>query len=177
MIGQAGDQANHTYDLADFWKAAVYGTLPAVSFLKFSTPNTGHPADSSALAEQRYLGGYHQRAASATQWKNMAIMITYDDSDGFYDHVMPPIVSPSNDPANDSLVGPSLLCGTPGPSAYLATEGMERDCLSWWFRRSQKPNYVDLTPTYTTSILRFIEDNRNLGVWGTSRSRPSPGRS
>jgi phospholipase C len=26
------------------------------------------------------------------QWMQMAIIIAYDDSDGWYDHVMPPIV-------------------------------------------------------------------------------------
>jgi phospholipase C len=127
-IGQAGDQANHTYDLSDFWNAAVYGTLPAVSFLKFSTPNTGHPTDSTALNEQRYLVDTINALQQLPQWQNMAIMIAYDDSDGWYDHVMPPIVNQSNDAANDSLLGPGL-CGT-------------------------------------TSILRFIENNWNLGRLG-----------
>ena len=42
MIGQT-DQANHQYDLRDFWSAAIYGTLPTVSFIKFQSANTGHP--------------------------------------------------------------------------------------------------------------------------------------
>jgi phospholipase C len=45
-------------------------------------------------------------------------MITYDDSDGWYDHVMPPIVSQSHDPGNDALLGPEGLCGTPAGGAY-----------------------------------------------------------
>jgi phospholipase C len=95
-IGANSDQANHQYDLRDFWNVALYGSLPAVSFLKFQSANTGHPADSTALNEQRYLVDTINALQRLPQWQNMAIMITYDDSDGFYDHVMPPIVSKSN---------------------------------------------------------------------------------
>jgi phospholipase C len=86
MIGQT-DQANHQYDLADFWNAVVCGTLPAVRFLKFSSANTGHPNDSTALAEQRYVVDTVNALQQLPQWKSMAILITYDDSDGWYDHV------------------------------------------------------------------------------------------
>ena len=46
------------------------------------------------------------------EWSSTSIMITYDDSDGWYDHVVPPIVNQSNDPAQDSLLG-SGMCGPP----------------------------------------------------------------
>jgi len=165
MIGQT-DQANHQYDLTDFWNAAVYGTLPAVSFLKFSTPNTGHPADSTALAEQRYLVETINALQRLPQWKSMAILITYDDSDGWYDHVMPPIVSQSNDPANDSLAGSSGLCGTPAPGAYQDRCGYGTRLPFVVISPFAKQNFVDATLTDTTSILRFIEDNWSLGRLG-----------
>jgi phospholipase C len=166
QIGQNGDQANHQYDLTDFWNAAVYGTLPAVSFLKFQSANTGHPADSTALAEQRYLVDTINALQRLPEWRNMAIMITYDDSDGFYDHVMPPIVSKSNDPANDSLMGPSGLCGTPAQGAYLDRCGYGTRLPFLVISPFAKQNFVDSTTTDTTSILRFIEDNWNLGRLG-----------
>jgi phospholipase C len=165
QIGQT-DQANHQYDLTDFWDAAVYGTLPAVSFLKFSTLNTGHPADSTALAEQRYLVDTINALQQLPEWKSMAIFITYDDSDGWYDHVMPPIVSPSNDPANDSLNGSTGLCGTPAPGAYLDRCGYGPRLPLLLVSPFAKQNFVDSTLTDTTSILRFIEDNWNLGRLG-----------
>jgi phospholipase C len=165
QIGQT-DQANHQYDLTDFWNAAVYGTLPAVSFLKFSTLNTGHPADSTALAEQRYLVDTINALQRLPEWKSMAILITYDDSDGWYDHVMPPIVSPSSDPANDSLNGTTGLCGKPAPGAYQDRCGYGPRLPLLVISPFAKQNYVDSTLTDTTSILRFIEDNWNLGRLG-----------
>ena len=166
VIGQAADQANYQYDLTDFWNAAVYGTLPAVSFLKFSSANTGHPSDSTALAEQRYLVDTINALEQLPQWQSMAILITYDDSDGWYDHVMPPIVSQSNDSANDSLLGASALCGTPAPNAYLDRCGYGTRLPFLLISPFSKQNFVDSTLTDLTSILRFIEDNWNLGRLG-----------
>ena len=158
MVGQT-DQANHQYDLSDFWNAAVFGTLPAVSFIKFPSTNTGHPSDSTALLEQQYLVDTINALQRLPQWKDMAIMITYDDSDGWYDHVMPPIVSQSNDPDNDALMGPSGLCGTPKTGAYLDRCGYGTRLPFLVISPFAKQNFVDSTLTDTTSILRFIEDN------------------
>lgn len=106
MIGQT-DQANHQYSLTTLWNmVAEGGTLPAVTFLKATTSQTGHPADSTPLAEQAFLVQTIDFLESLPQWSDMAILITYDDSDGWYDHVMPPIVNTSADPANDALAGP-----------------------------------------------------------------------
>jgi phospholipase C len=164
MIGQP-DQANHQYDLSDFWNAAIYGTLPAVSFIKFQSANTGHPADSTALAEQRYLVDTINALERLAQWNSMAILITYDDSDGFYDHVMPPIVSQSNDPGNDTLMG-SNMCGTPATGAYLDRCGYGPRLPLLVISPFAKQNFVDSSLTDTTSILRFIEDNWHLGRLG-----------
>jgi len=161
VIGQSADQANHQYDLRDFWNAALYGTLPAVSFIKFQSLNTGHPADSTALNEQRYLVDTINALQRLPDWKSMAIMITYDDSDGFYDHVMPPIVSQSNDPGNDQPI-----CGTAAPGAYLDRCGYGTRLPFMLISPFARQNYVDSTVTDTTSILRFIEDNWNLGRVG-----------
>jgi len=165
MIGQT-DQANHQYDLKDFWTAAIYGTLPAVSFIKFQSANTGHPADSTALAEQRYLVETINALQRLPQWPKMAILITYDDSDGWYDHVMPPIVSQSNDAANDTLMGAGL-CGTPTvEGAYLDRCGYGARLPFVVISPFARQNFVSSTLNDTSSILRFIEDNWNLGRIG-----------
>jgi phospholipase C len=164
MIGQA-DQANHQYDLRGFSNAAIYGTLPAISFIKFQSQNTGHPSDSTALAEQRFLIETINALERLPQWSNMAIMITYDDSDGWYDHVMPPIVNQSSDPANDTLLG-SGMCGTASSSSYLDRCGYGARLPFLVVSPFAKRNFVDSTVTDTTSILRFIEDNWNLGRMG-----------
>jgi phospholipase C len=161
VIGTSADQANHQYDLRDFWNAALYGTLPAVSFIKFQSLDTGHPSDSTALNEQRFLVDTINALQRLPQWSHMAIMITYDDSDGWYDHVLPPIVSQSNDPAVDSP-----LCGTAPAGAYLDRCGYGTRLPFLLISPFAKQNYVDSTLTDTTSILRFIEDNWNLGRIG-----------
>ena len=48
MIGYS-DQANHQYDLNDFWDAVASGNLPAVSFLKPRNYEDGKAQVSSAL--------------------------------------------------------------------------------------------------------------------------------
>jgi phospholipase C len=96
----------------------------------------------------------------------MAILIAYDDSDGWYDHVMPPVVNQSNDSANDALSGPSGMCGTPQAGAYLDRCGYGPRLPFLVISPYAKENYVDHSLTDQTSILRFIEDNWSLGRIG-----------
>ena len=94
-------------------------------------------------------------------------MIAYDDSDGWYDHVMPPIVNQSSSAA-DTLSGAGLCGSTGANSALPGVNGVthaQGRCgygprmpllvISPW----AKSNYVDHTVTDQTSIIRFIEDN------------------
>ena len=84
--------------------------MPAVSFLKATSSETGHPANYTPLAEQQFLVQTINALQQPPEWENMAVMITYGDSDRWYDHVMPPIVSQSNDPAQDTLLGAAGMC-------------------------------------------------------------------
>ena len=102
MIGKT-DQANHQYDINDFWNAAQAGNMPAVSFLKASKYQDGHASYSNPIDEQTFLVNTINNIQKLPQWNSTAIIIAYDDSDGWYDHVMPPIVSQSSDPKNDKL--------------------------------------------------------------------------
>ena len=69
--------------------------MPAVSFLKAPAFQDGHAGYSDPLDEQHFL----VRVVNALQereWReDTAMIIVYDDSDGWYDHQMPPIVNPS----------------------------------------------------------------------------------
>ncbi|MGB7637213.1 MAG: alkaline phosphatase family protein [Nitrososphaeraceae archaeon] len=117
MVGKT-DRANHQYDISDFWNAADVGNLPAVSFLKAPQYQTGHPGYSDPIDEQAFLVDTINHLQMLPQWNSTAVIIAYDDSGGWYDHVMPPIISQSNDPVNDALLGPDLLCGHAPASAY-----------------------------------------------------------
>jgi len=161
MIGQ-NDQANHQYSIDDLWAAASQGNLPAVTFIKASVTQTGHPTDSTPLAEQQFLVDTINRLENLPQWHEMAILITYDDSDGWYDHVMPPIVSHSND-SNDALLGAGS-CGTPAPGAYNDRCGYGPRLPFLAISPFSKRNFVDNTLTDQSSILSFIEYN-----WQTSQ--------
>ncbi|TML45175.1 MAG: alkaline phosphatase family protein [Actinobacteria bacterium] len=161
----SSDQARHQYDLSDFWAAADSGHMPAVSFLRAPSYAQGHPGYSDPLDEQQFLVTTINRLEKLPAWRSTAVMITWDESDGWYDHVMPPIVSPSNDPANDVLDG-SGLCGTPKPGAYLDRCGFGPRIpllvISPWSRT----NFVDHSVIAQSAIIRFIEDNWSLGRIG-----------
>ncbi len=103
------------------------------------------------------------------EWKDTAIVITYDDSDGWYDHVMGPIATQSN-VSDDQLLG-SGNCGTPKP---VNAEGNIQNGGCGYGPRLPlivispyaKVNYVDHLVTDQSSVIRFIEDNWNLGRIG-----------
>ncbi|MRN68649.1 MAG: phospholipase [Nitrosopumilales archaeon] len=165
MVGKT-DDANHQYDLSDFWNAADAGNLPAVSFLKASQYQTGHPGYSDPIDEQTFLVDTINSLQKLPQWNSTAIIIAYDDSGGWYDHVMSPIISQSNDPMNDGLLGPNLLCGHAPPSAYQDRCGYGARLPMLAISPYAKVNFVDHSVTDQSSILRFIEDNWNLGRIG-----------
>ena len=161
-IGQT-DSANHQYDLSDFWAAADSGHLPGVSFLKAPGYQDGHPEYSDPLDEQQYLVETVNHLEKLPEWKDMAIVIAYDDSDGWYDHKPSPTVSSSASGA-DALTSPGV-CGVNGVAAkYQGRCGYGPRLPLLVISPHAKPNFVDHTLTDQTSILRFIEDN-----WSTGR--------
>jgi phospholipase C len=93
------------------------------------------------------------------------VIVTYDDSDGWYDHVMPPIVSQSADPSNDTLLGPGL-CGSPASGAYPDRCGYGPRLTFIVISPFARENFVDHHLIDQSSIPRFIEDNWHLGRIG-----------
>jgi phospholipase C len=165
MIGKT-DQANHQYDLSDFWNAVDIGNFPTISFLKSSLYQTGHPGFSDPIDEQVFLVNTINRLQMLPQWNSTAIIIAYDDSGGWYDHTMPPITSQSNDPVNDALLGSKFLCGHAPEKAYQDRCGYGSRLPLLVISPYSKINYIDHSITDQASILRFIEDNWNLGRIG-----------
>ena len=164
-IGQT-DQANHQYDLSDFWAAADSGHLPAVRYLKAAGYQDGHAEYSNPLDEQQFIVETINHLQSLPEWKDMAILIAYDDSDGWYDHKTPPVVSASSTP-QDELNGPGSCRGPDaGPIIYGGRCGYGPRLPLLLISPYAKPNVVDHTLTDQTSVLRFIEDNWDLGRIG-----------
>jgi phospholipase C len=163
MIGQT-DAANHQYDLSDFRDAALAHNLPAVSYLKPPGYQDGHAGYSDPLAEQTFLVETINFLQGLPEWESMAIIISWDDSDGWYDHVMGPIVKQSHC-VKDALLGPGNA-GNPPASAFqgLCGYGPRIPCLV--ISPFAKKNFVDHSITDQSSILRFVEDNWDLGRLG-----------
>ena len=136
----------------------VVAELAAISFAFYNV--YGQPLD-----EQAFIVQVVNFIAKSGYWDSTAIVIAYDDSDGWYDHQMGPIVNQSASPA-DTLNGAGS-CGTgaaalQGPSVSQPVQGrcgygprLPMMVISPW----SKPNFVDHTVTDQTSIIRFVEDN------------------
>ncbi|MBA3832873.1 MAG: alkaline phosphatase family protein [Chthoniobacterales bacterium] len=163
MIGRT-DQANHQYDLVDFWSAAAAHHIPAVTYLKAAGYQDGHPGYSDPLAEQTFLVNTINALQKLPEWQNMAIIIAYDDADGWYDHVSPPIVQQSNTP-EDAFSAPGM-CGVARPNEFQARAGYGPRLPLLIISSFAKTNYVDHALTDQSSILRFVEDNWQLGRIG-----------
>jgi phospholipase C len=81
MIGKT-DQANHQYDISDFFDALNAGNLPSVSYLKAPRYQDGHPGNSDPLTEQTFLAEVLNALQQSDDWKETAVIINYDDSSG-----------------------------------------------------------------------------------------------
>jgi phospholipase C len=154
------DQANHQYDISDFSDAldgTDGATLPAVSFLKPPAYENAHPGNSDPLLEQQNVVNTVNQIEESKYWPSTAIIITYDDSDGWYDHATPPVVNGSD----DSTVGDTAVC-----TSVPITVGTANDRCGYGDRLPflvispyTRENYVSNNLTNTASIIKFIEDN------------------
>jgi phospholipase C len=167
--------ANHEYDIHDFFDALKAVNLPAVSFLKAPANMDGHAGYSDPLLEQQFLVTTINAIQKSKFWRSTAIIISYDDSDGWYDHQMSPIVNPSAiasaDTKNSDQLNGHGKCGNGSSTLKDATGNPIQGRCGYGPRLPllvispyARTNFVDNTLTDQSSILRFIEDN-----WGTGR--------
>ena len=167
MIGHQGDQANHQYDITSFWAAAMARNLPAVSFIKAPAYEDGNAGYSNPLLEQQFVVDFINKLQGLPDWQRTMVILAWDDSGGWYDHVMPPIVNESQT-TRDALTDPGLC----GGEASKVAGGYQARCgygtrlpmlvISPW----AKSNFVDHSITDQTSIIKFIEDNWQTGRIG-----------
>jgi len=176
------DTANHQYDMSDFNALVAAITrgylpadhLPAVSFLKAPGYQDGHAGYSDPLDEQRFVVNEINALQDTPDWSSTAVVVAYDDSDGWYDHVFSGVHNASDTSAVAAPPGPQDfltglgLCGNAAANPPLA--GQSGRCgygprlpllvVSPWAKR----NFVAHNLTDQSSIIRFIEDN-----WGLPR--------
>ena len=153
------DQANHQYDVS-YFSDALNGTggaqLPAVSYVKPPAYENAHPGNSDPTDEQNFVVNTVNSIEKSKYWDSTAIIITYDDSDGWYDSAVPPIINGSDDSSTDSA-----FC-----SSVPETVTAENDRCGFGQRLPMivispytRENYVSSNLTDTTSVVKFIEDN------------------
>jgi phospholipase C len=168
MVGRT-DQASHQYDIADFWAAADAGHLPAVSYLKAPRYQDGHANNSDPLDEQTWLADTINQLEALPTWHSTAVVITWDDSDGWYDSILGPLQTQSQVAAIDALTDPGL-CGsnTAGVPVNSASKPEEGRCglgprLPFLvISPFAKSNYVSSTLIDQSSVVKFIEYNWRL---------------
>jgi phospholipase C len=173
------DTANHQYDISDFNSlvaAISHGYLsadhlPAVSFLKAPGYQDGHAGYSDPYDEQQFVATEINALEHTPDWSSTAVIITYDDSDGYYDHVYSGVHNPSNTSAVANPPGPQdflSATGLCGPASGTPLAGQNGRCgygprlpfvvISPWARRG----HIDHTLTDVSSIDKFVEDNWSL---------------
>ena len=162
MIGHT-DQANHQYDLTSFSTALKDNNLPSVSFLKAGAYQDGHAGYSDPLDEQTFLANEINAIEKSPEWSSTAIVISYDDSDGWYDSADGQIISGSN-----TSLDADTQCTTAKPAAAGQADrcGLGPRLPLLVISPYAKRNYVANNVTDQSSITQFIENNWKLGRVG-----------
>jgi phospholipase C len=178
---------NHQYDTSDFDQlvAAIRrgrlspDALPAVSFLKAPGYQDAHPGYSDPADEQAFVTREINALMRTSDWQSTVVIVNYDDSDGWYDHVYSGVRNPSLSPA-DNLTNTTFTlptsgqCG-PNPQTTAPLAGEQGRCgfgprlpmlvISPYSR----VNDVDHNLTDQASILNLIEYNWHLpGIPGSA---------
>ena len=123
------DRTDHLKDLHQLLADIDSGALPQVAFYKPEGRLNEHPGYTTILPGDRHIAEIVRRIQASPAWQSTAIIVTYDENGGFWDHVPPP--------AGDRW----------GPATRIPTI-----IISPFARRG----YVDHTRYDTTSILKFI---------------------
>jgi acid phosphatase len=131
----AADRAAHLKDYTDLLADIQSGSLPPVVFYKPIRSLTQHPGEADITSGDAHVADLVAKLQAGAQWKDMLIVITYDEFGGFWDHVTPP-------KADQWGPGPRIPALVVSPYA--------------------RKGFVDSTPYDTTSIIKLI--TRRFGL-------------
>jgi acid phosphatase len=128
-VAHADYRRTHLRDYEDMLADAARGTLPSVAFYKPEGLYNQHEGNTNLTEGDARIAGLIEKLRAGPQWKNMVIVVTYDEFGGSWDHVAPP---------KADLLGP----GTRIPAIIISPFA--------------KKGTVDHTQYDTGSILRLI---------------------
>ena len=140
------DRERHLKDYTDLVAAIERGSLPQVAFYKPQGTLNQHPGYADVLSGDIHIAELLSLIKASSLWSSIAIIITYDENGGFWDHVPPP----AGDRWGPSTRVPTLIVS---PRA--------------------KRGFVDHTSYDTTSIIKLI--TRRFGLEPLSGVRPGAG--
>jgi acid phosphatase len=133
------DRERSLKDAEDFFAGIDAGTLPQVAFYKPYGDLNEHPGYTDVLSGDQHMAELIARIRRSSLWPTVAIVVTYDENGGWWDHVPPPRGEGWSDRWGPGTRVPAII-------------------VSPYARRG----YVDKTPYDTTSILKFI--TRRFGL-------------
>ncbi len=125
----------HLFDLEQFYDDLKQGTVPEVCFIRSTDLNSQHPGVGGLLRGLDWCADLIEKVQKSSAWADCAIILTYDENGGRWDHVAPPIVD---------AFGPA----TRVPAIIISPFA--------------KKNFVDHTQYETVSVLKFIEERWEL---------------
>ncbi len=126
-------RAAHLKDGDEFINDLSRGALPAVSFYKPAGVDTQHPSYTTVARGDAHIDSVLQKLRASPQWKDMLIIVTYDENGGYWDHVAPPTDAGLSDRFGPGTRVPALLIGP-----------------------MVKRGFIDHSTYDTSSILKFI---------------------
>jgi phospholipase C len=124
------NKARHLKDENDFLAAIKHGKLPQVSFYKPLGEHNEHSGYTDIISSEKHIADIISQIEKSPMWPTTAIIVTYDEYGGYWDHASPPM---------GDRWGP----GTRVPAIFISPYA--------------RKGYVDHTSYDTTSILKFIE--------------------
>jgi phospholipase C len=130
-------QAN-VVDTSQFVIDASQGNLPAVSWYVTDGTTSDHPPASICDGENDTVNMMNSIMQNSNLWASTAVVLTWDDFGGFYDHVAPPSFS------YNTRLGYGFRVPTIMISPYA------------------RSGFIDHTTYSQPSILKFVENNFNL---------------
>jgi len=140
VLYTSGDQTPTLTDIAN-------NQLPAVSWVIPSGHNSDHPGGDGINGGPSWVASIVNAIGNSSYWSNTAILVTWDDWGGFYDHVPPPKVL-----VNCSQWGCGYVYGFRVPLIVISPYA--------------KAKYISHVNHDFGSILNFIEQVYGLGSLG-----------
>lgn len=125
------------FSFSTFQSQLTSGTLPSVMWVQPSPGHSMHPGQGSIANGIEWLSNFVGALKNSSAWSSTAIIVVWDESGGWYDHVPPP-----------------QLSGTLGLGARVPVLVISP---------SAKTNYISHKQMDFVSILRFIQWNWALG--------------